>query len=462
METDSKKLLYGLEETPPLLTLIAVGLQHVLTTFGINITVPLLIGAAIGFDAQQIAVLVSATLLTSGITTFLQARFGVRLPIIQGSSFAFIGPYLGIFAVVGSQGPQVTMQHIAGAVFLGSFFEMIVGFSGLPGLLQRFVSPVVTGSIVMLVGFSMFKSGAPQAGENWLLSGVTIVSAFVFSLVIGRKNKYVAMLSILLAISAGYLVALVTGQVNFESVRTAQWFRTNLIFPWGLPKFDLGLTLVALAAYLSVITEAYGDYHALTIATQAPVLTDKQINRGIGFEGFGSFLATIWGGFADTAFTTCVGLISLTRVASRKIMYVAAVFLIILGLFGKLGGVVATIPRPVVGGLFCILFGLIGALGLSSLARADLSSMRNVMIIGFIIYMGLSVPAYFEKAEVVITWAPWLAQFIKTIGSTGIAVTAILGLLLDNIIPGTAEMRGLPKREEKDMEEKLEISLSQA
>jgi xanthine/uracil permease len=124
-------------------------------------------------------------------------------------------------------------------------------------------------------------------------------------------------------------------------------------------------------------------------------------------------------------------------------MTFSAGILVVLGLFGKLGGAVASIPTPVAGGLFCILFGLIASTGLRTLAKADLTSMRNLLIIGFTIYMGLSVPEYFANTEITISWAPWLAQIITTIGSTGMAVTAILGLILDNVIPGSNEERGL-------------------
>jgi nucleobase transporter 1/2 len=130
-------------------------------------------------------------------------------------------------------------------------------------------------------------------------------------------------------------------------------------------------------------------------------------------------------------------------------MNFAAGTLVFLGIFGKFGGAVATIPRPVVGGLYCILFGLIAALGLRTVVKADLEEMRNILIIGFILYMGLSLPVYFENATIEIASAPWLAQLIKTVGSTGIAVTAILGLILDNLIPGSREMRGQSKYGEK-------------
>jgi len=436
-------MIYSLDDKPPITTSFFIGFQHVLTTFGINITVPLILGASLGMSPVQMSILIGAVLFTSGVTTALQVNFGSRLPILQGSSFSFIGPYMGVIAAVGIQGPQVGMQYIAGAIILGSLFEIFLGFTGLVGKLQKFVSPVVIGPVIILIGLSLFRVGAPQAGENWILASVVIVAAFVFALILGPKNKYVSMFSILIAIILGYIVALFMGEVNFEAISSSPWVRTKIVFPWGVPKFRLSFALVFLAGYLASMIESYGDYHAVNEIAQGKPLTTKQISRGIGFEGLGCLLTGIWGGFSNTSFTGNIGVVGLTRVASRRIMTFAAGILIFLGLFGKLGGAIASIPRPVVGGLFCILFGLIASIGVRNLAKADLTTMRNLLIVGFTIYMGLSLPAYFQNTQVVISWAPWLAEIIQTVGSTGIAVTAILGLILDNLIPGTPKERGL-------------------
>ncbi len=452
MSKEQATMIYSLDDSPPAKTSFFLGLQHVFTTFGINVTVPFLIGPMIGMSQDQMAVLIGAVLLTAGVTTLLQATLGSRLPVFQGSSFAFIGPYIAIFGVVGGMGAEATMQHIAGAIILGSLFEIAVGFSGILGKLQKYVSPVVIGPVIMLIGLSMFKVGAVQAAENWFLSILVIVATFVFSLVLGKKNKFFSMFSILSAIVVGYLVALIMGEVSFDSIRNAQWIRTQIVFPWGLPKFDIGFALIALAGYLPSIIESYGDYHAVNSTAGGPPLTNKQISRGIGMEGLGCLLTGIWGGFSNTSLTGNIGAVGLTRVASRKIAVYGASISIFLGLFGKFSGAVATIPRPVLGGLFCVLFGLISSIGLRTVAKADLNSVRNSLIIGFIIYMGFSVPHYFSQTEIVIPSAPWLAQIVSALGSTGIAVTAFLGLILDNIIPGSRKERGF---DSDDAEEDL-------
>lgn len=450
------KMVYTLDEIPkPFPKALGLGIQHVLTMFGATVSMPLLLGPIMGMDPQQVGVLVACVMLGSGVATFFQVNFGTRLPIIQGVSFSFLGPFFGIIAAVSAMGPAVTMQHIAGAIILGAIVEMLVGFTGLIGKLQKFVSPVVIGPVIALIGLSLFNIGAPYAGANWILSGLVIIGAFVFALIIGPKKPFFSLFPILLAVIVAYLAALLMGQVSFEVVKTAAWFRLpwgegGWIFPWGFPKFDVAFFLVVLAGYLASMIESYGDYHAINTAAQGPPLTDKQISRGIGFEGVGCFFTGIFGGFASTSYTENIGLVGLTKVASRYVVNVGVVVLILLGVFGKFGAVVATIPGPIVGGLYCTLFGLIASIGISNSAKADLNSMRNQMIMGFILFMGLSVPAYFngvpglgiEPAVISIPGAVWLEGIIKTIGTTSMAVAAILGLILDNVIPGTREERG--------------------
>ncbi len=464
--SEPKKMVYTLDEIPkPFPKALGLGIQHVLTMFGATVSLPLLLGPIMGMDPQQVGVLVACVMLCSGVATFFQVNFGTRLPIIQGVSFAFLGPFFGIIAAVGAFGPEVTMQHIAGAIMLGSLVEMFVGFTGLIGKLQKFVSPVVIGPVICLIGLTLFNIGAPYAGANWILSGLVIVGAFVFALIIGPKKPFFSLFPILMAVVVAYFVALLLGEVNFDVVGSTPWFRLpwgegGWIFPWGMPQFDVGFLLVVLAGYLASMIESYGDYHAINEAAQGPPLTDKQISRGIGFEGVGCFFTSILGGFASTSYTENIGLVGLTRVASRYVVNVGVVVLVFLGIFGKFGAVVATIPGAIVGGLYCTLFGLIASIGISNSAKADLSSMRNQMIMGFILFMGLSVPSYMEgvaglgipPANISIPGAVWLENIITTIGSTGMAVAAILGLILDNVIPGSREERGqLTYGEEKSV-----------
>ena len=235
----------------------------------------------------------------------------------------------------------------------------------------------------------------------------------------------------------------------------------NIIFPWGYPRFELGFFLAVLAGYLASMIESFGDYHACSHMAGGGDPTPQQISRGIGCEGIGCMLTGVLGGFSSTSYSENIGLLGLTSVGSRYVIQIGAVMLIALGLFAKFGAMAAAIPGPVVGGLYCTLFGLISAVGVQQLAKCDLRSERNLFVAGFSLFMGLSIPAYFDTVvdpqgpgQIVATYTPTaeaflsqlptdLAKIIVAVGKSGMAVAAMIGLVLDNLIPGTAEERGL-------------------
>ncbi|AZO94846.1 solute carrier family 23 protein [Halocella sp. SP3-1] len=448
-------MVYTLDDVPkPFSTALGLGLQHVLTMFGATISVPLLLAPALGMSGTQLAILVASAMLCSGVATFIQVNFGTRLPIIQGVSFSFLGPFFAIIAA--TAGGAVSMQYIAGAIILGALVEMFIGFSGLIGKLQKFISPVVIGPTIALIGLALYESGAPIAGNNWFLAGIVIVGVFLFNFVLGKNKNLFSLFPVLLSVIAAYVVALVltytgvfgpesAGYVSFETLQASPWFRTpgQIFMPWGAPKFSLSFFLVVLAGYLASTIESYGDYQAMNKVCQGPELTPQRVSNGIGCEGLGCLITGLLGGFASTSYTENIGLVGLTKVASRYVVNIGVVVLILLGIIGKFGGFIASIPMPIVGGLYITMFGLIAAIGLSHTAKADMSSQRNLMIIGFSLFMGLSLPTYFSAHPLVFESAPWLSDIINSIGGTGMAVGAICGLILDNLIPGTDQERGL-------------------
>jgi uracil-xanthine permease len=486
---------YGLDDRPPLGRAIVLAAQHVLTMFGSTVAIPLLFGPALWpidpsataeiqaaqalTQSTNIAILISSVMLCSGLATFVQSTFGSRLPIIQGVSFSFITAFFGIIAACRANGlgGATAMQYIAGAVIAGAAIEAFIGFSGLMGWVRRLLSPVVVGPVIMLIGLALYQHGAPKAGTHWGVSGLTIGLVILFSLVLSRRHQIFQMFPMLLAVGIACAVCwLLTatgtfpkghpGFVNFDAVEHAKWVRIDpreVVFPWGWPKFNVAFFVAVLAGYLASMVESFGDYHACSQMAGAGDPTPKQISRGIGCEGIGCAITGIFGGFASTSYSENIGLVGLTKVASRYVVQIGAVILILLGLFGKFGAFAATIPGPVVGGLYCALFGLISAVGIQQLAKCDLRADRNLFIAGFSLFMGLSVPAYFTSIADKANLAPgltlanytptaegWLAVLsggvrgvVTAIGTTGMAVAAIIGLILDNIIPGTNKERGL-------------------
>jgi nucleobase transporter 1/2 len=237
--------------------------------------------------------------------------------------------------------------------------------------------------------------------------------------------------------------------VDLSAFGRAEWFRTTtLFFPWGFPEFATSALVAVLAGYMASMIESFGDYHACKNIAGAGDPTAAEISRGIGFEGVGCALTGVFGGFSSTSYSENIGLIGLTKVASRYVVQIGAVILILLGSFGKFGALASAIPKPVVGGLYCALFGLIAAVGVRQFAKADLNSDRNLFVGGFALFMGLSVPFYFGQFGTGVADVAWIKSeglrgVIVAVGSTGMAVAAVLGLLLDNLVPGSRVERGL-------------------
>ncbi|MFA9444970.1 uracil-xanthine permease family protein [Egicoccus sp. AB-alg6-2] len=454
-------LKYGLDEIPkPLPKAMALGLQHVLTMFGATVAVPFILSPFLEFDSGQLAILISSVFICSAIATFLQVQFGSRLPIVQGVSFAFLGPFIGIALTY--QGEDA-MRYIAGAIMAGAVVEMAIGFGGIGGLLRRYVTPITIAPVIALIGLSLYDATVINASPNWWLALATTALIVLFGLVLAPRSRMISLFPILLAVVTAYLVCLllsvtgvlpetVAGYVSFGVVGETPWVRGfdvgggGLIFPWGTPLFDLGFFFAILAAYLASTIESFGDYHAISRIAGAGDPDAKTINRGIGMEGVGCFFTGIFGGFSSTSYSENIGLVGLTKVASRAVVLIGAVFLLLFGFVAKIGAFIATIPGPIVGGVYLALFGLIAAIGLSNLRRVDLDSQRNLMILGIVLFSGFVFPQYFGNYagdEWSLFGIGWLTSIVRAIGSSGIAVAAVLGLLLDNLVPGTDEERGV-------------------
>lgn len=499
-------VIYSLDDNPPTLRTATLAIQHVLTMFGSTVAVPLIFGPLLwpidpslpaeliarlaGLQLTNTAILISSVMLCSGIATLIQSTVGSRLPIIQGVSFSFLAAFFGIVASVQSSAAPdwslaksgeasaemindlianwqacgaMGMRTIAGAIILGGIIEAAVGFSGAMGQIRKILSPVVIGPVIMLIGLALYQVGAPVAASQWPIAILTMSLIVLFSLVLSRSFRFFQLFPMLAAIAisvgvcgglsiSGVFAPGSAGFLDVSAVERAPWVRIgDLVFPWGMPQFAISATVAVLAGYLASMIESFGDYHACKQMAGGGDPTEQEISRGIGFEGIACSITGLLGGFSSTSYSENVGLIGLTKVGSRRVVQVAACILIALGIFGKFGACAAAIPKPVVGGLYCVLFGLISAVGVRQFAKADLSSDRNLLIGGFALFMGLSVPFYFSSFSSGpndIQWMPKSVQgLIIALGSTGMAVAAVIGLLLDNCIPGTRVERGLDTHE---------------
>ncbi|HIA86824.1 MAG TPA: xanthine permease [Candidatus Marinimicrobia bacterium] len=451
-------LLYGIDDKPPVVETAVLGLQHYLTMFGSTLAIPLILSEPLGLKDKPVELgwLIATMFFVSGITTLLQTTWGNRLPIVQGGTFSFLAPTIAIcgMAALNNAGWEVRMQHVQGAIIAGSIVEMGVGATGLVGRLLRFVGPITIAPTIALIGLALFKFGAPRAGTHWPIGGLTIILIILFSQYLKSKRRSFELYPILLAILTAWATAAIltvtgvfsAGHPSFtsmENLRNAPWFRVPYPFQWGIPQFGIAAFVGMLAGYIASMVESIGDYYACARLSGAPTPDKRTINRGITFEGIGCLVAGIFGtGNGTTSYSENIGAIGLTRVGSRRVVQAGAIIMILLGTVSKFGALFTTIPVPIVGGMYCAMFGMIAAVGLSNLQFVDLNSARNLFILGFAFFMGLSVPEYFAANPV--TFQPdWLANIINTLGSTGMAVGAFIALLLDNTIPGTDKERGL-------------------
>ncbi|MBI9106942.1 MAG: purine/pyrimidine permease [Spirochaetales bacterium] len=474
MSDEAKKsegwVIYPIGSKPKWGLSFLLGAQQFLTQFGSTVIIPIIIGGAMGLPVEELALLISTMFFCAGITTLIQqSPIGNRLPILQGGTFSFLGPMFAIVGMCAAEGfgYKIMIQQVCAAVMIASLFEIIIGYTGLMGLIKKAFSPIVIGPTIAMIGLALYGVGAPWMAGNWIISLSTFVAIVLFSQVFSRKSKVFALFPLLLAVILGWIMAwigTVTGLIpegnpanlkgGMELIGAAPifWIKPIIPFKWGFPSFNaitVAGALGMLAGYVGSMIESVGDYYSCARISEAPVPTSKIISKGIGAEGIGCLVASIFQTCnGTTSYSENIGSIGLTRVASRRVIRCAGIILLILPFFGKFGMVLATMPQPIVGALFFTMFGLIAATGLSNLQFTNLNNARNLFIIGVGFFAGLTLPAHFGATSMV-TGDPGSAAYVitnilQTIFTTGMAVTAFITMLLDNTLPGaTREERGL-------------------
>ena len=459
----AKNMMYGIEDRPPFLIMLLSGAQHVLTLFGSTTLVPLIFGPAMGMDALQIASLISCVYFGMGVATLIQTskKLGSGLPIVQGSSFSFIPSVMTIIALYRTAGSEAIMQYLGGGLIVGGLILSIIGYSRIAGIIRKVITPVVIGPVIMAIGFSLAGTAVRgNAANYWPASLGVVVLIFLFSLVL--KNRYINIFAILLSIVVVYLVCLglsLNGTfspahpayIDLSRVYEADWIRSfkNVVIPWGMPKFSLMAFAALLAGFFATMIESIGDYHSVSYASGVSDPDSETISRGIGAEGLCCALSGVFGSVGTTSYTENIGLIGLTRVASRAVVRTGAVILILMSFVGKLSALIATMPSPIIGGAYIALFGTIGAMGIQVLMRADMSSQRNILIVGFAFLMAMGLPGWVEQNQAIFM-NPESSQVWQTLGGmvwavlkTPMAVAGVCAALCDSLIPGTDEERGI-------------------
>ena len=474
---------YGIEDKPPLGESVLLGFQHYLTMIGATVAIPLALAGALGmFEAApgQVGRLIGTFFVVSGIATLAQTTIGNRYPIVQGGTFSMLAPALAIIGVLSTQGIgwQGMLQHLMGAVIVAGLVEVLIGYFGVMGALKRYMSPIVIAPTIALIGLALFSApqitdpnlSAPGTGQNWWLVGLTLVLIVAFSQYLDTYNRAFRLFPVLLGISTAWIIAAVlsvagvyaagsVSYVDLGSVASASLIQPIYPFQWGMPDFRLSFVIGMVAGMLASAIESFGDYHSVARMAGRGAPSKKRIDHGIGMEGLGNAFAGIMGtGNGSTSYTENVGAIGITGVASRHVVQIGAIVMVVAGYVGYVGQLFATIPEPIVGGLYLAMFGQIVAVGLSQLQFVDLDSNRNVFIVGFALFAGLAIPGYMgavggadafqQGMSSVAVVGPILgSELVSTtlfvIGGTGMAVGGIVAFFLDNTIDGTREERGL-------------------
>ena len=440
------ELLYGPHDRPrPLIALLAA-IQHLLAIIVPIVTPGLLICQALGVSPRDTNLIVSMSLVISGIATFVQCRrfgpFGAGLLIVQGTSFNFVGPLIAGGALMVKNGTPVeaVMAAIFGVVMAGSFVEMAV--SRVLPFVKRLITPLVTGIVVLMIGLTLIKvglismgggfaalgNGTFANGENLLLSGTVLATIVVLNRLPLRGLRSSA---IVVALLLGYALAAWLGRLNFSGMHEAAWVQIPMPLHFGLG-FSWSLFVPLLVIYLVTSLEAIGDITATSKVSREPVegpLWMQRIKGGVLVNGANSLLAGLFNTFPSSVFAQNNGVIQLTGIASRHVGLWIAAILVLLGLFPAVAGMIQAVPEPVLGGAAMVMFGAVAASGINILASVELDR-RALLIIAVSLALGLGISQVPE-------FLAHMPAGLKAVLESGVATGGLCALLMNWFLPET-------------------------
>ena len=423
-------------ETPPLGQAIPLGLQHVLAMFASNVTPSIIVAGAAGlaFGGPEQVYLIQMAMLFAGIATLFQTvgigPVGARLPIMQGTSFAFVGVLAGVAATQG-MGVALTACIIGGVLHfcLGAFIKN----------LRWLFPPLVTGLVILAIGLYLipvaikyaaggaasFQMEAESFGslKHWSVALTVVIVALVLKFF---TKGTVSNAGILIGLVAGYVLALILGMVSFDAVANASWITAIQLLPYGF-EFSLGAVIaVTLVSVVSAI-ETVGDASATTKAGAGREATDEEISGATYADGLGTAVAGVFGGLPNTSFSQNVGIVGMTGIMSRHVVTIGALILILCGLIPKVGAVIASMPLPVLGGGVIVMFGMVAAAGLNVLSEINMNR-RNMVIIAVSLAAGLGL-------NLVPTAVQYLPGVVKILATSAVAPTALVAIILNQVLP---------------------------
>lgn len=428
--------------TPPLTQAIPLGIQHVLAMFVSNVTPAIIVAGAAGFgfgsnspDFPELIYLIQMAMFFAGIATLIQTiglgPVGARLPIVQGTSFAFLPIMIPLVAGKGVD----ALAAVFGGVIIGGLFHMLLGT--VIGKIRFALPPLVTGLVVLMIGLALVKvgiqyaaGGVPAMGKpefgsllNWSVALIVVV------VTLGIKfftRGLWSVAAVLIGLIVGYLVAMALGMVSFDNVGRAAYFAVPNPLRYGFELSAAAVIGFCLMAIVSAI-ETVGDVSGITKGGAGREAKNEEIVGATYADGLGTAVAGVFGSLPNTSFSQNVGLVAMTGVMSRHVVTIGAIFLIVCGLIPKVGAAISTVPIEVLGGGVIVMFGMVCAAGVSMLSDVDWNR-RNMVIFAVSLSVGLGlqlVPGALQHLPD--TWRILLVS--------GLLPAAFLAIILNLILP---------------------------
>lgn len=405
-----------------------LGLQHVLSMYAGSILVPIMIAGALGYSARELTYLISTDIFMCGVATFLQLKLtkhtGVRLPVVLGCAFQSVAP----LSIIGAQQGSSAMF---GALIASGIYVILV--AGIFSKIARFFPPIVTGSVITVIGLSLVGVAMGNMGDNvkeptaqsMMLSLLTIV---IILLVQKFTKGFVKSISILIGLVAGTLVSAMMGLVDTTPVVEASWIHVPTPFYFGMPTFEItSIVMMCIIATVSMV-ESTGVYLALSDLTNDQ-LDEKRLRNGYRSEGIAVFLGGLFNTFPYTGFSQNVGLVQISGIKTRRPIYYAAGILVVIGLLPKFGAMAQMIPSPVLGGAMLVLFGMVALQGMQMLNRVDFQKNEYNFIIAAV---SISAGLGFNGTNL-FTSLPETAQMFLT---NGIVIATLTSVVLNLVLNG--------------------------
>jgi len=419
---------------------VALGLQHVLAMFASNVTPSIIIAGAAGFafGGEDMVFLIQMAMLFAGIATLFQTigfgPVGARLPVMQGTSFAFVPIMIGVVKAGG-------MATLMGAIVIGGLFHTLLGL--IIGKIRHWFPPLVSGMVILAIGLALlpvgikyaaggaaeFQMNAPEWGDisKWGLALVVIFVALGFKFF---TKGIASSAAILLGLIAGYLVGIFTGAVNFGGVAKAEWFVIPTPFKYGIEFSAAAIIGMCLMSIVSAI-ETVGDISGIAKGGAGREATDDELKGGTFADGLGSAVAGVFGGLPNTSFSQNVGLISMTGVMSRGVVTISGIFLIACGFIPKIGAVISAMPISVLGGGVILMFGMVVSAGINMLSDVKWSR-RNMVILATSLSFGLGLQAVPKSMQ-------HLPDSIEMLMISGLLPVAVLAVVMNLLLPEDAD-----------------------